>query len=155
MARILSTDSLTTVNVTPGDTVDVSEGWALNLSSGALGDTTHAVAGTANAVPVGVVLTPLTDGAPQYGLSTGQAVEVAVGNTLVWVESADCSDSVTFNDTNYAVGEPVGFEDGQYVAGTSIASPSETISARGVVVGNVSVGSTFTAAIVLVNAVRK
>jgi len=153
MAKILNAHAIITTNVTPGS-VSPSEGWGLNVADGSLADTVDLVEGTADAVLTGVVVTPLSSGVVGYGQATGQAVEVAMGEVMVEAESADTdTDSIAFNSTNYAVGTAVGFNSGKYIAGATTGSPAQIISARGVVVGLKYVGSTFTAAIILINKV--
>jgi len=153
MAHIISTAGAgyMTINIKP-ESVNVDEGHALNLS-GALANTEHVTADTAHAVPVGIVVTPLTDGKSAYGRATGQAVEVALGHVLVSISSADTEVPADFNSTNYAAGKPVGFVDGKYTYRTTGGSPATTVSRRGVVVKGYTIGTTYHA-LVLVDKVN-
>lgn len=139
MATIQNPLDVITVNVDPGSTVDAEEGYGINLNTGALATT------SGSTVAVGVLITPLTDGAPKYGRATGSNVEAAVGKVLVRISSADVNDAETFNTTNYGIGDEVGFTSGKY--------DYNAADARGVVVDNISIGGTFTYADVLIDKV--
>jgi hypothetical protein len=148
MAKILSTvgGSYVTINVAPG-VIDASEGYALNISDGALGDTADLVQATADAVPVGIILTPLDDGGSYYGKATGQAVEVILGNALVEIVANDTETPANFTSVNYPVGTYIGFISGKYTDQTTYGSPEQTVSRRGVVVDNYTIGGVFKALI--------
>jgi hypothetical protein len=124
MAKILNPLDVITVNVAPGATVDAEEGWALNLSSGALAST------SASTVPVGLTMIKVADGAPAYGQSTGSEAECAIGRVLVRVTSADVNSASDFNTTNYGIGDSVGFTSGKF--------DYNATSKRGVVVETVA-----------------